>query len=768
MNDIVSSKLDRAAALASLGIAVVGMLAAPALKAQQAAEDRSSVLEEIVVTATKRVVPLLDVPVSVTAITAEDIAARGFTEYGDYLNSVPGVYFADAGPARSVIRIRGLSAAEGGLPTLVGTYFGETPTSVDGTYPNLRLVDIERVEVLRGPQGTLFGANSLAGTVRILPVQPDLENYEVGLGVRGFTTAHSDDESYHVEGVFNLPLAEDRFALRFVGYKDETAGYIDNQFPGQPALDYSILGDILFGLPPGTLPAGTLVIPALAPFDSKDINREDTVGGRAAAVWQPTDRLGLELGYATQEVTLESEPFVTPSVGEYAQRRGLDVFSQGLGEEEIDISSLTVRYDWKAVSLVSASASSNIDQRARTDVTETAALTFGVPIPSELQSDIESEAFTQEVRLQSRGAEAFQWLFGAFYLDRDRTFNQVAPDYTCPMCLPMLVTQDPFFLRAQQTFSEEQRSVFGELSYDFSPRWTASAGVRYLEQDVRLRIGAADGLLAPTVPITNATGKVDEVNPAANLRFRPSDDVTLYAQAARGFRSGQPNQGIPAPCTAQAQAAGIRPITDPDTLWNYELGFKSVSAGDRVRFNAAVYDGDWEGIQLGIALPCNFAFLINGGDATARGVELELVAQPTNAWRFNLAASYNETEFKTVAPTSGFTDGERVPGSPRKNASAGVQYDFDMGGNWSGFARADYQYVGDIRLILDTQRFTQDDYGTGNVRLGFSNDSLSLEIFARNMADKRAVLSTASPVAGSDEILLRPRELGIELRYRYQ
>jgi len=765
MSELDRSALGAAAALALSCVLPAGLLTAPRILAQAAVQDRTVELGEVVVTATRRAVPLQDVPVALSVLTAENIIERGFTEYGDYLNSLPGVYFVDGGPARSVIRIRGLSAAEGGLPTLVGTYFGETPTSVDGTFPNLRLVDIERVEVLRGPQGTLFGANALAGAVRILPAQPNLEAYEVNFGVRGFSTAHSDEESYHVEGVVNLPLAKDRFALRLVGYKDDIAGYIDNLFPGQPAIDWSAA----FGLP-----SGFLVIPAIAPFARQDINSEDTVGGRAAAAWQATERLRFEFGFVTQESTLESEPHVTPSVDEYAQSTALDAFSRGEGGDETDIASLTVRYDWDAVSFTSASASSNFDAHAFSDVTDIAVGVFGVPVPAELRNVIESEAFTQELRVQSRGAGALQWLFGVFYLDRERNAVQDIPDYSCPTCLPFLLAETSF-IHARIDLDEEQRAVFGELSYDFSPRWTVSAGARYLEQDLHLRISELDGVLAATLLATDAEGSVDEFNPSASLRFRPSDDLTLYAQAARGFRSGQPNQSYPAACQPIVQSRGIKLLTDPDTLWNYELGVKSSFANGRVSLNAAVYDADWEGIQLSTVLDpttatCNFVALINGGEATTRGAELELAAQPSNAWRFNLAASYNETEFGTVDPQSGFVDGERVPGSPKTNASAGVQYDFDLGREWSGFARADYQYVGDIRLIFGTQRFTQDAYGTGNVRLGFSNDNLALEVFARNVTDEREVLSTGTPTPpfGGDQILVRPREVGVELRYSYR
>ena len=195
------------------------------------------VLQEIIVTATKRSERLQDVPIAVSAITSEDIVARGFTNYADYLNSVPGVYFQDLGAGHGTIRIRGISASEGGVPSTTATYFGETVTSVltnQGGKPNLRLVDIDRVEVLRGPQGTLFGASALAGVVRIIPKSPNLQEFEANVGARGFTTAHSDDASYHAEAAVNIPLITDKLALRVVGYQDDIAGFIDNEFEGQP------------------------------------------------------------------------------------------------------------------------------------------------------------------------------------------------------------------------------------------------------------------------------------------------------------------------------------------------------------------------------------------------------------------------------------------------------------------------------------------------------------------------------------------------------
>jgi iron complex outermembrane receptor protein len=750
---------------------VAALLLAAAPVATPAQQSPVAALEEIVVTATKRATPLQNVPVAVSALSAEDIVARGFTQYADYLSSLPGVYFSDGGPGVSQIRIRGLSAAEGGVPPVVASYFGESLTSVRtnfGGKPNLRMVDIDRVEVLRGPQGTLFGANALAGVVRIIPAAPNLEKMTASAGLRGFTTAHSDDESYHAEAVLNLPLVADRFGVRLVAYKDDTAGFVDNVFAGQEEIDYSPVGEILLGQPPGSLPAGTLLIPAIPAFSTRDVNSEETWGARLAATWKVSDALSFDLSLARQEVTLNSEPFITPGAGDYTQERLADVFEAGEFGEELDVSSLTARYDWRAVSLVSVTSRAEMNRPDLRDIHGLAAGALGVPIPWTLRNDTSGEMLTQELRLQSRSEGPFGWIFGAFYLEEDVSFFQIVRDYSCPNCFPQFLGQD-FALRGGGTFGEEQHALFGEVTYDFSPRWTVGVGARWLEEDVYIQFDELEGFLAPASSGFSAEESVSEFNPSAYLQFRPVPTTTLYLQAARGFRSAQPNQPLPEPCQEEAAAVGLGPISDPDTLWNYELGSKSTFAGGKLSANFAVYRSQWDGVQLGSSLTCGFNGTLNGGDVRAKGVELELLMRPTEAWRFNLAASHNDNKFESAQPGTGFAPGERLPGSPKENYSLGAQYNFNLGTRWRGFARADYTHVGDVRVVfIGDPDVRLDAYDTANARLGFQTDALSVDLYARNLTDERAVVSQGEPALGGTQVIIRPREIGIELRYRYR
>lgn len=747
-----------------------------------AAESRGATrIEEIVVTATKRAETIRDVPVAVSAISSEDILARGLTQYSDYLNSLPGVYFQDAGPGQSQIRIRGVVANEaGGGTASVATYFGETVTSVltiSGGKPNLRLVDVDRVEVLRGPQGTLFGANSLAGVVRIVPTAPNLTDFQVDLGTRGFTTAHSEDGSYHVEGVLNVPLIQDRLALRLVAYKDDIAGYIDNVVPAQGPIDYSFLADAFGGQPPGTTPAGTLVIPGNPAFSRRDINSEDTWGARAALSWQVNDRLRLDLTQVVQDVTLNSQPHVDPTAGEYAQRRPMDLVAEASNAERVNISTLVANYDWDGVSLVSASSYTNLKSIFRDDSSSFVQASFGVPIPWEDRTNSEGQVFTQEVRLQSRGEGPWQWLAGLFYLDQKADFSQTVADYSCPTCLPTLFFGQDFALRMvgdPRFVNQEQRSVFGEVSYEFSERWTLGLGGRYLEEDLERLSAAAEGFFVGGFLPAEAPrkGTSYEVNPSAYLRFRATQDATFYVQTARGFRSPQTNSALSytGTCAAEAAAVGLGPLTDPDTLWNYELGMKSRFADGRLGVNTAIYRQEWEGVQLPVQFACGTGGVINGGDVRGQGVELELDARLTDAWQLNLSANYGRNEFEKVKPDIGFEVGDQLPGSPETNGSAGLQYDFAVNADWSGFARADYMYVGSTRYQfgqIDPQVVTLDSYNIANLRLGLQRDHLSVELFGRNITDERAVVNTVDPSQGNRQYLARPREIGVELRYSF-
>jgi outer membrane receptor protein involved in Fe transport len=616
--------------------------------------------------------------------------------------------------------------------------------------------------------------------VRVVPAAPDLHDFEVQVGTREFATAHSGDPSYHVEGTMNIPVLEDRLGLRLVAYKDNIAGYIDNIVPARGPRDYSFLADALLGLPGGTTPPGTLVIPGNQAFTRQDINSEDTWGARAALTWRATDRLHFDLNYATQEVTLHSEPQVQPAAGPYAQDREVDLYDRGRLFEHVNIGSLVAHYDWDAVSLLSATGTMNMSRGRVIDESFFAEGALGVPLPWTLHDDSRGRVFTEELRLQSKGQHALQWTLGAFYLYQDADASQFLPDFSCPTCLPTLFLGQDFELRPAPDFDSKvlrqtQRSLFGEVSYTMS-RWTLGIGARYLEDSIETVSGAYEGFIVngflPATPPISGTNY--EFNPSGYLRFKATDDVMLYMQVARGFRSGQVNQVLAytGPCAQEAAAIGLGPLTRPDTLWNHELGLKSRFMDERINVNVALYQQKWDGVQLGTSLSCGFNGTINAGNVQGKGAELEITAQLLRGLKLNLSASYNHNEFDSVVPSTGFAKGERVPDAPEENAGVGLQYDFPVNNVWSGFARADYTFVGDVQYKFGQGDsaiiIKQPSYGSANLRLGLHRGDFTIELFARNFTDRRAAVFTADPDLGNYQYLLRPREVGGEIRYSFE
>jgi iron complex outermembrane recepter protein len=754
-----------------------GLLLVAAAQAQTSADSVHAPvsLEEVVVTATKRAETLIDVPVAVTAITMDQLQARGFNDYADYLNTIPNVWMQDIGPGQTQLYIRGL-VAQGGSGFPVATYFGEAVTSVvtnNGGFADLRLVDIERVEVLRGPQGTLFGANSLAGVLRIVPAAPNLAQVQLNSDIRGWATAHSDGFSGHAEGVFNLPIVTDQLGVRLVAYKDHIAGYIDNVVPATNPVDYSAsLG----------APYGTLLIPGHAAFTRKDINSEDVWGARLGVTWKPTDTLRLDLNYTQQGVRLNSEPPVQQTFGDYNVQRPLDQFERGKSSEDERIGTFVVNYDWARGTLTSATSYTDMRRFASQDISWLAvSVGLGAQLWA-LQDRSKGTEFTQEIRVQSRGSAPLQWLAGYFYSNSQNNLGQNVPDYSCPTCLPEVLAGQNFALRTAGTpinAKQKQNSVFGDVSYDVSPHWTIGGGGRYLKDYIEAFALPGDGILGggpATATGPNGGGVTSIFNPSAYIRFKPNSDIMYYLQAARGFRSGTANQSLSfdpnGPCAASAAELGVGPLSAPDKLWTYEAGLKSRWLDNRMATNLAVFHQKWDGVQLGTSQACGFQAVVNGGDASGNGAELEVNTQIAPALSANLSASWVHNKFDRVVPGLGYSDGDRVPGAPEENLSAGLQYDFELNSRWKGYARGDYVYVGNVHYQFGqgggSESFVQGGYGQGNVRLALRRDTLSIELFGRNITDRRAAEATGDPASGGYTYLIRPREVGLELRYSFE
>ncbi len=757
--------------------AIRGVMGLLILPAAVSLGEEQPVLEEILVTATKRSESVQDVPLAVSAISGEQIAARGFREFSDYLNTLPSVHIEDTGPARNSIKIRGISTGEFGSPPTVATYFGEVPTTATGQQingnANPRLVDMERVEVLRGPQGTLFGANALAGAVRLIPAAPDLEEANVEVSGGWSATAHGDDDNTRFEGMLNLPLIEDRLALRVVGYDYQLTGFVDNHFPGNPEFDLSaIFGFVFVGAP---FPPGTIVTPGVPASTAEDINAEDTSGGRVSLLWRPSEQLDVQLTYVTQDSRMgPGSPDIDSTIGDYANSHGIDHFQEQELGDDLDIANLVIDYSFGDVSLISSTSYTERDLVQRRDASTFPVLNFGVYFPWGLNDNQKDEILTQEIRLQSASDSALQWLVGGFYSKHEQSSAQSLVDHACPSCLSWTFfgPGGPLFDSAKE-FDEKQLAFFGEFTYAINDDWEIGAGLRYFDTDLEFSESQV-GLIAesPFPLLDDGDASSDEINPKFQLSYSPNDRFFGYVQAAQGFRTGVINETVPAgPCGAELAELGDLSLTKPDTLWNYELGGKWTLGNGRTTLNAAVYRTDWKDIQTTLQLLCGFTPIVNAGDATGEGAEIEITALLTDNLRVDLAASVSNTEFDDVDPRSGFENGARVPGSPEESLSIGIQYDYALNTEWSGYLRADYNHVGDVLSAAEAGTGASvrlGSYDVINLRALIGQERFDLEFFVRNLTDERGVVSSTAPtsVLGLQEFIIRPREIGMQLRFR--
>jgi iron complex outermembrane recepter protein len=737
-----------------------------------AAAELSAGIEEVVVTATKRELSVQDVPVAMQAFTAETLQNMGADQVDGYYRMVPNFAVVDRGAGGKLYSIRGIST---GLVTqgasTVGVYIDEMPISAAGFQPDPRLFDIDRVEVLRGPQGTLYGEGSIGGTVRMITPRPDPSAFAGKADVSWQSTADGDP-SYKLNGMLNLPLVNDVLALRVSGLYHDLGGYIDRiDMPNGVTLD---VGSLL-GLPPGVIPIlGTGPLPG-----RKDINSEVTSAGRASLLWNASERLTFEASFMTQQLDAAGRNTSVGGVADVGELEANFVQAEKV-EDDFDLGNLTISYDLGWARLFSSTSRYERTRDVTADTNDlgeaifpTAKLPGSGTFTTELQ-----DMTSQELRLSSTGDGPLSWIAGYFYVDKDNGFEQIiVDDYGVfvgfMQILGLPVTDARQLLDQTGRQEETQHALFGELTYKFTEKLSATVGLRYFDIDQRdtlvnndiniLGLGLTDGV--------SETGESDSVM-KFNVNYRASDDVLLWVTASQGFRIGGTNTtpGIP----DENRTYGS------DTLWNYEVGARTSWYDNRLVLNSALYYIDWSDIQL--ALPLGTAFgTINAGQARIIGAELELHARPAAGLDLALAAGYNDGELTEdtpgapAGPNPGFK-GDRLPGVPRLNLAASAQYTFPLSsGGLDGFGRVDYSYTGDSTTTFNDlstanglpSHFDPGAYGLLNLRLGMQSERWTAALFVENATDERAELLIDNAAVAQRITRNRPRTFGMNVRYNF-
>jgi outer membrane receptor protein involved in Fe transport len=729
-------------------------------------------LEEITVTAQKREQRLLDVPISVTALSAEEITRRRLVSAEDYLRAVPGVNQVGDNTGPTIV-IRGLETR----PTnqninsgaTVATYFGETPTSssaglAGGSNVDIKLVDIERVEVLRGPQGTSFGNSALGGAVRTLPMAPRTDRFEGKVSASYSVTSGTGGDNTMIQAVGNIPLITDKLAIRANAYKFADSGFYRGVAGSNPAFQAT---------------AAPYGVPQFA-TDADEIGATTFTGGRIAALYQATDDLRLTLNFLHQKTEIDGQATANTGVYEQAQFKvapehvldgGRD---RGAQDTDIDLANATIDYSLSWASVVGTF--SYIKSGA------TFSASFG-SLPASLNTVGDHSERSGEVRITSRFSGPVNFLAGVYAEDvdddADSTYYQFGVTGPRVFGIP-----DRFMGQALETRDQKQKAAFGEVWWEMVPGLTLTGGVRAYDYDrtsVTSSTGAIQGNSPPTQRDADATGATYR----GNLSYKPTDDALLYATWSQGFRLGKPQIGLGAVCDKDGNGVvdGTTATLDEtrrvqaDTVDNYEIGGKLTTLERRLVLAADVFRMDWVDVPLTAIAPlppngCGLPYLTNAGEARSEGVEAQANFRVTEALRVDVGGSYVHARLVRDAlnlnPPA--RRGARLPGSPKYNANLAVQYDFHVSDH-EAFVRADSTYVGSFygALVATPSLVTAGNYTKVDLSAGMKISSLDIDLFVRNVGNRNDYVFRGATNAAGQFVgfRLRPRTIGLQLTYDF-
>jgi outer membrane receptor protein involved in Fe transport len=772
-------------------------------------------LEEVVVTATRREINLQRVSQSIAAFSTEDIEKQAFQSLSDIVNAIPSVNLVHWQPGSNTIIMRGVatSSAEFRTDSQVAVYLDDQPMTANSQQVGVRPIDLERVESLPGPQGTLFGSSSQSGTMVFITNKPDTAGFGAQFDTEVSTT-QGGEESYDISGHVNVPVT-DNLAVRAVGFYAEEGGYVDNVF--------------------GTTLNGQF---DNAEFVEEDWNHYAVYGGRFAARWQISPAWESTLSLIGQNGESEGGWESDPALGDYKITRFMDEWYDDSWYQ----TSLNVKGDLGFAEL--SATASYFDREikyefdnANYDQWRTAY--YGVYNGLDLYNtdyligpffnDQTQERWSYEVRLTSQGESRFQWMAGAFYEDvydwwhygsripgyKSTTsweYAQYLAYYYNALGYDIQYPLDPTLIYFSDVLdrSVKQTAVFGELSFDLTDKWTVTGGARWFEYDrdaSELRespLGLPIGLDFEGGGLVESSGKDSDTVFKFSTQYRFSDQKMIYALYSEGFRLGGNN-------AARAAANGILPLVyKPDTLTNYEVGLKSRWLDQSLQLNLTAFFMEWEDIQLNrsgttAGNPWWMRGTFNGGKAEQKGVELSVSWSPTDNFSIDASAFLADPEFSedTFYPDGDLAieAGTVMPVSPEEKYWVSANYAFPnlFGSQGDFWTRLSWSYQSEIwnslAAIANFEEATTaaerrdaldqlvPSYTSTTLQLGFTHDSgWEAALVVRNLFDERGIdwLSSADYSSGPNDVLpwtesrwryvrslQRPRTIGLSFSKKW-
>lgn len=727
--------------------------------------------ETITVTAQKRDEALEEIPMSVTVLPGEALERQRVDDFRDLVTVVPGLSIESSTPGVTRVTLRGINT--GGVASTVGVYVGDVPFGSSSGLANGAVLsadfdtfDLARVEVLRGPQGTLYGASSLGGVLKYVPNPPDLVRSETRVET-SLESVENGELGYSVSGVVNAPIG-DRFALRASGYYRLEGGFIDS-IGNQPIPSLTDPGIDVVG--------GTLV--------EDDLDQLDKSGARLAALFAPSERFSLT--FEVQAQTIESDAPRTVDVDPNTLERVNDGLVQSryhgqFSDVEYQTYSATMDWDLGGVTLESVTSYSTFEQDAQTDSAFATPLTGGPPLASLVTllfgdaetrplsvvfpSGVSTDKTTQELRLLSAENQRLEWLIGAYYTDED---SEIGQDLLAVEAGTDTVAGDiPPLADISLVSTYEEYALFANATWHVTPRFDLSFGGRASEND-QVASQVSDGILVGGLTVfEDARSSESPFTYSFSPRLELGERSSIYARVATGFRPGGPNVLPPA-------APEDTPATyDSDRLTSYEVGFKTGSSD--VSLDLAAYYLDWEDIQL-LAVVNNFGINANGGTAVSQGAELTLGLHPTNGLLVSFNGAYTDAYLtQDTDPVVGGIDGDPLPWVPEWSFGLHGDYAWTVMGDSVAHVGGSVNYTGERPADLDDRLPDGnireiDSYTTVNFGTGVDFGAWSLELYGKNLTDERGITSVDAggflPDGARALGLIRPRRVGLAVGLRW-
>ncbi|MDR3511840.1 MAG: TonB-dependent receptor [Caulobacteraceae bacterium] len=733
--------------MATAGGLSIALAAAAAAQAADAPPRDAGVSQvgEVVVTAQKRTERLQDVPTAVTVLNAADLVAKNAVSLDDYFRSVPGLTLYDNGEGFMELVIRGVTTGNGDTPT-VGIYIDDTPIGSstalargDVLVPDLDPSDLQRVEVLKGPQGTLYGASNMGGLLKYITVAPDLNTFSGRVGVEG-ETVEKGGAGYAVRAAVNLPLIKDDLALRISGSMREDPGFVDNVANGD-----------------------------------RNVNDARVFNGRAALLWRPTDTFQIKLSALFQNrngygETREDYNFLTgkPIYGDLKQSRVPGINSD---RERLEQYNATIEDDLGWATLTSSTSYAKNHYYNLADLSSLFspifAPAFGIPdLGVELVQSFGTQKITQEVRLASRSDAKIEWLAGVFYTHESSTFYQKFNPVQTEN--GQAIQGLPLFALDVGRSHYQEIAGFGDVTYHFTPKFDVQAGVRYSynNQDSHdYNNGLLDGTLTPILGAGTSHEGVTTFLFTPEYKF--TDSQMIYGRIASGYRAGGPNYTL----------AGAETPFLSDSTVNYEVGFKSELLDRQAYVEMDAFYITWSRIQLLGVNSLDEEFFTNAGAAVSQGFEFSGQYRPVHGLTLAANLTYSDAHLTEDAPSGIYApSGSRLPYSPRWSGQISANYEFPLVADWKGSIGGDYSYTGDrisdFQSSASIARITLPAYSVVNLQAGVRNERYSVNLFVKNVADERGftaanALTLSKTPASYAVSVIQPRTVGVSLAAKF-